>query len=151
MIIDPVPTWEESSSFEGWKKEILIWMRAKGRQEGKTQMLIEYLKKETFRKGLKELVINEFVENEDFQYESIDSIPTILKKIKEYIDESKWNKTFKLVKDFKEFKQKHDENNKEYISRFKTMETRVKNVAIEMPKLWMAAELVTRSKMNLVS
>ena len=98
--IDPVPAWETTTSFEGWKKEILIWTRAKGRQERKTQMLIEYLKKDSDRKGLKELVINEFVENEHFKYEEIDSIQTILEKIREHIDDSKWNKTVQLVKRF---------------------------------------------------
>ena len=31
--IDPVPTWDETTSFEGWKKEIMIWTRAKGRRK----------------------------------------------------------------------------------------------------------------------
>ena len=146
--IDPVPMWEETTSFEGWKKELMIWSRAKGRQERKTQLLVEYLKKETTRKGLKELVINEFVENEDFKYESPDSIQFILDKIKVFIDESKWNKTVKLVKDFKEFKQNEDEKNKDFVTRFSTMETRMKNAGSELPKMWMAAELVSKSKMN---
>ena len=65
--IDPVPTWEETTSFEGWKKEISIWSKARGRQERKTQMLVEYLKKDS-RSGLKEVIVNEFIENESVQY-----------------------------------------------------------------------------------
>ena len=95
--IDPVPMWEESTSFEGWKKEIMIWSRARGRPERKTQLLVEHLKKDTIRKGLKEMVINEFVENEAFQFENPDAIKIILEQIKEFIDETKWNKTIKLV------------------------------------------------------
>ena len=145
--IDPVPTWEESTSFEGWKKEVMIWSKAKGRPERKTQMLVEYLKKDT-RKGMKELVVNEFIENEEFDYENETALNTILDKIKDFIDESKWNKTIKLVKDFKLFKQEDGEKNKEFVTRFTTFETRMKNVGTELPKFWLAAELVTRSKMN---
>ena len=145
--IDPVPTWEESISFEGWKKEILIWCKARGRQERKTQMMVEYLKKDS-RQGLKEMIVNEFIENEDFNYEDTNSIKTILSKIKEFIDESKWNKTLKLVKDFKNFRQEETEKNKEYVTRFTTLETRMKNAGTELPKMWLAAEMMTRSRLN---
>ena len=145
--IDPVPTWEESTSFQGWKKEILIWSKARGRPERKTQMLLEYLKKDP-RKGLKELAVNEFIENDQFSFEDESALSVILNKIGDFIDESKWNKTIKLVKDFKNFKQEESENNKEFVTRFTTMETRMKNVGTELPKLWLAAELVTRSKLN---
>ena len=70
--------------------------------------------------------INEFVENEHFKYEDKEAIQTIMEKIRELIDDSKWNKTVKLVKDFHDFKQKDEEKSKEYIARFATMETRVK-------------------------
>ena len=146
--IDPVPMWEESTSFEGWKKEIMIWSRARGRPERKTQLLVEHLKKDTIRKGLKEMVINEFVENEAFQFENPDAIKIILEQIKEFIDETKWNKTIKLVKDFGEMKQGESENNKEFITRFSMMETRMKNAGSLLPGRWLAAELVSKSRMN---
>ena len=145
--IDPVPTWDETTSFEGWKKEIMIWSKAKGRQERKTQMLVEYLKKDA-RKGLKELVVNEFIENEQFNYEDQNALIAILEKIKEFVDESKWNKTIKMVKDFKNFKQEENEKNKDFVTRFTTFETRMRNCDTELPKMWLAAEMMTRSKLN---
>ena len=146
--IDPVPIWDETTSFEGWKKELLIWSRARGRQERKTQLLVEYLKKETSRKGLKELVVNEFIENENFHYEASNAIQCILDKIRDFMDESKWNKTVQLVKDFRDFKQENEEKSKDFVTRFSTMETRMKNASSELPKLWLAAELLTKSRIN---
>ena len=59
--IDPVPTWEESTSFQDWKKEITIWRKA----ERKTREDLEYLKKDP-RTGTKELAVNEFIEHNQF-------------------------------------------------------------------------------------
>ena len=143
--IDPVPTWDESTSFEGWKKEIKVWSKSKGRQERKTQMMIEYLKKDP-RKGIKELVVNEFIENESFQYESTSAIDNILQKIKEYIDDTKWNKTVAAVKEFDELERKDGEDSKTFVTRFTSMETKLKNISVEMPKMWLSAYLLKKAK-----
>ena len=110
-------------------------------------MLLEHLKKDQ-RKGMKELIVNEFIENEDFKYEDGNSIEIILDKIKDFIDETKWNKTVKLVKEFRSFKQDENEKNRDYVTRFNTFETRMKNTGTELPKMWLAAEMMTRSNLN---
>ena len=69
------------------------------------------------------------------QYEASNAIQCILNKIRNFIDESKWNKTVKLVKDFIDLKQENEEKNKDFVTRFSTMETRMKNAGSELPKL----------------
>ena len=104
--IDPVPVLDESTSYGGWKKEVLIWSKAKGRQDRKTQLLIEYLKKCLSSKGLRDLAINKFIEHYDFEYENPNASEIILEKVKEHFEESRWKKTLSLVKECRNMKHK---------------------------------------------
>ena len=121
--LDPPPGWDTGISVEGWSRSVLIWAEAKAKPERKVQALVELLKKEK-REGIKEMVVAEVVENSDFDYKAEDGVERILKKIKELLDESRWSKISSLVDEFKEFKQIDGEGNKEFVSRFSTLESR---------------------------
>ena len=124
--LEPVPSWDEIVSLDGWIRSVKIWAKITACSEKKTQALLEALKKEK-RDGLKEMVIAEFIENLDFKYEDPDSIDKILNKIKDWLDDSKWTKMTSLVEDFCHFKQKSAETYQEYIGRFSTLEIKLKN------------------------
>jgi hypothetical protein len=105
------------------------------------------LKKEK-REGVKEMVVAEVVENADFDCKDEDGVNKILKKIKELVDESRWSKMSSLVEDFKSFKQKEGEGNQEFVSRFSTLETKMKNEKGGMNNIWLAASLMTSSNLS---
>ena len=65
--LEPPPSWDEQVSLDGWIRSVRIWARNNVKPEKKTQALLEALKKEK-RDGLKEMIIAEFIENNDFQY-----------------------------------------------------------------------------------
>ena len=106
--IDPVPSWDDDESFEGWYKEVKVWSKSRGKAVRKVQLLVEYIKKDS-KRGLREVVITEFIENKDFDFEDDRALETILKKVKEHIQESNWKKTIALVKDLRDIKQKENE------------------------------------------
>ena len=122
---DPVPEWDEDESYDGWHKEVKVWSRSKGSSVRKVQLLIEYLKKDN-KRGLKELVITEFVENREFDFEANDSIDVILNKVEDHIRESKREKTILLVKEIKTLKQLPKETNKDFIMKFSKLESKIK-------------------------
>ena len=145
--LDPPPGWDTGISVEGWSRSVLIWAEAKAKPERKVQALVELLKKEK-REGVKEMVVAEVVENSDFDYKAEDGVERILKNIKELLDESRWSKISSLVDEFKEFKQKDGEGNKEFVSRFSTLESRLKNEKVGMTNMWLAAVLLKSSGLS---
>ena len=145
--LEPPPTWDEGVSLEGWIRSVEVWSKNKARPEKKTQALLEALKKEK-REGVKEMVIAEFIENQNFCYEDIQGVEKILRKIKEWLDESKWKKVTNLIDNFCEFKQNAGEKYQEYVGRFSTLEVKLKNQAVIIPNLFMAAFLMKKSRLT---
>ena len=123
--IDPPPAWEESMSVQAWIKSVKIWAQVQARPERKVMMLLELLKKEDKRVGVKQMIISEICENLEFDYQSEDGIKIILEKISEFMDDSKWNRCVELTDELFNFKRKDGENNKAYIARFSTLETKL--------------------------
>ena len=145
--LDSPSTWDKGVSIESWSRRVHIWAEAKAKPERKIQALVEMLKKEK-REGVKEMILAEVVENSDFNYKDEDGISKILNKIKDLVDESRWCKVSSLVEEFKNFKQKEGEGNQVYVSRFSTLETKMKNEKVGMSNVWLAATLMKSSKLT---
>ena len=123
---EPPPTWEKTISFAGWRRSVEIWAESNLKPSKKANMLLELLKKDTDHCGLKEMVIQEIIENEEFDYKNEEVISEILDKIESFVEESKWTKNVKLAKELMEFKQNSDEDLIKYIMRFTAMEAKLK-------------------------
>ena len=124
--VDPPPEWEQSMSFDAWSRSVLIWAEIRAKPQRKAQVLIELLKKEK-KKGVKDIVISEIVENREFDYKDDRVIEHILEKIKEFLEESEWSRKLVLAKEFENFSQKEGESNKDFIGRFVNLETKLRN------------------------
>ena len=109
-------------------------------------MLIEMLKKDEKRKGLKEMIVSEIVEDREFDYRDEKVVDTILDRIEEFMEESKWTRNLNIAKDFNNFSQKEGENNKDYIARFSALETKLKNEKVGISNTFMAAWLMIKSQ-----
>jgi len=72
----------------------------------KNQVLLKQINKDKTWKGLKEMIVNEFLENAELKYSNKDTIEDIMGKVKEFVNENRWSKTVKLVNEFKKFKQR---------------------------------------------
>jgi hypothetical protein len=118
-------------------------MRAKPQR--KAQVLIELLKKEK-KKQIKDVVINDIVENRDFNYKDERVIENILEKIKDFLEESEWSRNLTLAKEFEKFSQKEAESNKDYIGRFGNLETKLRNEKVGMSNMFLAGWLMNKSR-----
>ena len=65
---DPPPVWEKKISFKGWKRSVLVWADSGMKASRKANILIESLKKNEEKEGLKEMIVEEVIENQDFDY-----------------------------------------------------------------------------------
>ena len=146
--IDPPPGWQESISYNAWARSIRVWSDVKAKPQRKTQLLIEMLKKDETRKGLKEMIISEVVENDEFDYKDEGAIDTILEKIKEFMEESEWTRNLALAKDFENFCQKDGETNRDYVGRFSNLETKLRNEKAGISNMFLAGWLMNRSKIS---
>ena len=139
------PVWG-CESFQAWRRRILIWDEETSIPEKKATMLIESLKKNVEQKGLKEMTEQDIIEDPNFDYKDGDVIKTIMDKIEEFIDESKWSKMIKLNKEFTNFKQGEDEKADEYVVRFGTLENKLKHEKVTMNEMFLATHLLNQSK-----
>ena len=81
------------------------WSDSNLKPSKKANLLLEMLKRDADHNGLKELIIQEVIENEDFDYRKPNVIIDILNKIEGFVEESKWTKNVRLAKEFYDFKQ----------------------------------------------
>ena len=114
----------------------------------KAQALIEDLKKNDKRKGLKEMIVNEIVENQEFDLESLDVIENIINKVKDFLQDSKWSRTILLADEFCKFQQKSSEDNRDFVVRFGNLETKLKNEKVGINSTFLAAVLLNTSSMT---
>ena len=87
--LDPPPTWDENMSPDAWARYVRIWNKAEVKPYRKAQALIEDLKKNDKRKGLKEMIVNEIVENQEFDLESLDVIENIINQTRKNLQACK--------------------------------------------------------------
>ena len=144
--LDPPPVWEESISFVAWSRSVQVWSDVNVKPQRKAQLLIEMLKKEEKKKGLKEMVVSEIIENKDFNYKDPDVITNILKKIEEFMEESEWTRNVSLAKEFEKLSQKEGESNREYVVRFSNIETKLKNEKVGISNIFLAGWLLNKSR-----
>lgn len=112
--LDPPPSWDENMSPEAWARYVRIWNKAEVKHYRKAQALIEDLKKNDKKKGLKEMIVNEIVENQEFDIESADVVENIIKRVQDFLQDSKWSRTILLADEFCKFKQKSSEDNRDF-------------------------------------
>ena len=148
MKLDPPPSWDETMSPEAWARHVRIWNKAEVKPYRKAQALIENLKKNEKRKGLKEMVVNEIVENDEFDLESNEVIENIIKKVKDFLQDSRWSRTIVLANEFCKFQQLNTEDNRDYVMRFGNLETKLKNEKVGINSTFLAAALLNKSRMS---
>ena len=144
--LDPPPTWDAEMSIEAWARYVRIWNKAEVKPYRKAQALIEDLKKNDKRKGLKEMVVNDIIENQEFDLESVYVVENIISKVKDFLQDSRWSRTVILADEFCKFEQTVNEENKDYISRFSILETKLRNEKVGINSTFMAAILLNKSK-----
>ena len=132
-------------SFDAWSRSVLIWAEARAKPQRKAQILIELLKKEK-KKGIKDIVICEIVENRDFDYKDEKVVENILEKIKEFLEESEWSRNLALSKEFDSFNQKEAETNKDFVGRFNNLETKLRNEKVGISNMFLASWLMNKSR-----
>ena len=119
---EPPPAWEKTISFAGWRRSVEVWANNFTKPSKKANLLLEMIKKDTDHSGLKELIIQEVIENEDFDYRKEDVVKVILDKIENFVEESKWTKNVRLAREFLDFKQQDGEDMLKYVVRFSALE-----------------------------
>ena len=145
---DPPPAWEKTISFLGWRRSVEVWADTNLKPSKKANLLLELIKKDTDHGGLKELIIQEVIENEEFDYKKEDVIKDILDKIEAFVEESKWTKNVKLAKELLDFKQKSDEDLVKYVIRFTALEAKLKNEKVQMNNMFKTSILLNQSNMG---
>ena len=146
--LDPPPSWDETMSPEAWARHVRIWNKAEVKPYRKAQALIEDLKKNEKRKGLKEMIVNEIVENADFDLESNEVIEKIISKVKDFLQDSRWSRTIILANEFCKLEQLSSEDNRDFVTRFGNLETKLKNEKVGINSTFLAATLLNKSKMS---
>ena len=146
--LDPPPAWEDTISFDAWARSVNIWSEVKAKPQRKAQLLIEMLKKDEKRKGMKEMIVSEVVENREFDYKDENVIENILSKIKDFMEESEWTRNVALAKDFENFCQKDGESNRDYIGRFSNLETKLRNEKAGISNMFLAGWIMNKSKIS---
>ena len=144
--IPEVPTWTKDMSCQAWIKEVEMWAESNAKPEKKAQALIEAIKKMEAQKGLKEFIINEIVEDLDFDRKAKDVVERILSKVKEFCNESQWTRMIKLANDFKNFARKSGDDNKEYVEKFSKLETQLRNEKVKLPNTFLTGILLKESR-----
>lgn len=145
---EPPPTWEKTISFSGWRRSVEVWAESNLKPSKKANLLLENLKKDVDHCGLKEMIIQEVIENEDFDYKNEDVVKEILDKIEAFVEESKWTKNVKLAKELLEFKQKSDEDPIKYVIRFTAWEAKLKNEKVQMSNMFKTGILLNQSNLS---
>ena len=145
---EPPPAWEKTISFSGWRRSVEVWAESNLKPSKKANLLLENLKKDVDHCGLKEMIIQEVIENEDFDYKNEDVVKEILDKIEAFVEESKWTKNVKLAKELLEFKQKSDEDPIKYVIRFTALEAKLKNEKVQMSNMFKTGILLNQSNMS---
>ena len=145
---DPPPVWEKSISFAGWRRSVEIWSETSLKPAKKANLLLENLKKDTEHSGLKELIIQEVIENEEFDYRNENVVKNILDKIEAFVEESKWTKNVRIAREFMDFKQEASEDMLKYVVRFSALEAKLKNEKILMSNMFKTGVLLNQSKIG---
>ena len=143
--IDPPPTWDENMSVDAWARYVRIWNKVEAKPFRKVQALVEMLKKDS-KKGLKEMIVNEVIENKEFDLESRNAVENIIKKVREFTAESLWSRNVLIADEFCKFEQKVGESNIHYISCFGNLETRLKTEEVDLKGRFLAAILLNKSR-----
>ena len=145
---DPPPVWEKTISFSGWRRSVELWSDSSLKPSKKAHLLLEMLKKDTDHGGLKELIVQEVIENEEFDFKRADVIKVMLDIIEAFVEESKWTKNVKLAREFCEFKQETGEDTTKYVIRFSAFEAKLKNEKVSMSNLFKTGFLLNQSKLG---
>ena len=92
------------------------------------------------------MVVNDIIENQEFDLESVYVVENIISKVKDFLQDSRWSRTVILADEFCKFEQTVNEENKDYISRFSILETKLRNEKVGINSTFMAAILLNKSK-----
>ena len=151
--VEDCPTKRKSTSLVAWIDEVLLWNETiNGSSESirakKYLKFVDSVRKSEDCKDLQNLIEVDFVENQSFDKKGEDVIKTIVEKVKEKLGQSDIEKCSDAWLDFINVKQELDESAQSFITRFEKLETKLRNVKINIPNKALAIHLMTKSNME---
>ena len=145
----PVPEWNQDMSFEAWKRKIFNFKAQSSMNENQKLILIlESLKKNKEREELKDWIIQEIDEDVTFDKNHADAISNLIEKMKGKFEASKWKKTGENWEELIKFQIKEDETPKQYLSRFKQLESKIKNAKTSISPHYLAQHFLARANLD---
>ena len=145
----PVPEWNKDMSFEAWKRNILMFRDQSPMNETqKLTMILESLKKNKEREEIKDWIIQEIDEDITFDKNHADAISNLIEKMKGKFEVSRWKKTGEIWEELIKFQIKEDETPKQYLSRFKQLESKIKNAKTSISPHYLAQHFLSRANLD---
>ena len=145
----PVPEWNQDMSFEAWKRKIFNFKSQSSMNENQKLILIlESLKKNNEREELKDWIIQEIDEDITFDMTHDDAISKLIEKMEGKFEVSKWKKTGEIWEELIKFQIKEDETPKQYLRRFKQLESKIKNARTTISPQYLAHHFLLRANLD---
>ena len=111
-------------------------------------LILESLKKNTERQELKDWIIQDINEDTTFDMTHEDAISKLIEKMEGKFEVSKWKKTGKIWEELIKFQIKEDETPKQYLSRFKQLESKIKNVKTIISPQYLVHHFLLRANLD---
>merc|ERR1711994_154525 len=145
----PVPEWNQDMSFEAWKRKIFNFRSQSSMNENQKLILIlESLKKNNEREELKDWIIQEIDEDATFDMTHDDAISNLIEKMEGKFEVSKWKKTGEIWEELIKFEIKEGETPKQYLSRFKQLESKIKNARMSISPQYLAHHFLMKANLD---
>ena len=111
-------------------------------------LILESLKKNKEREELKDWVIQEIDEDNTFDMNHEDAISKLIEKMEGKFEVSKWKKTGEIWEELIKFQIKEDETPKQYLSRFKQLESKIKNARTTISPQYLGHHFLLRANLD---
>ena len=111
-------------------------------------LILESLKKNTERQELKDWIIQEIDEDDTFNIAHEDAITRLICKMEGKFETSKWRKTGEIWKELNNFQIKEGEMPKQYLGRFKQLESKIKNTKTIISAQYLRHHFLSRADLD---
>ena len=136
-------------TFKVWKQKIVNFKTQSSMNENQKLILIlESLKKNTERQDLKDWVIQQIDEDITLDMNQEDVISKLIEKMEGKFEISKWKKTGEIWEELVKFQMKEDKTPKQYLSRFKQLESEIKNAKMTILPQYLGHHFLDRANLD---
>ena len=111
-------------------------------------LILESLKKNTKRQELKDWVIQQIDRDTTFDMTQEDAISKLIEKIEGKFEVSNWKKTGEIWEELIKFQIQEDEMPKQYLSRFKQLESKIKNARTTISPQYLGHHFLLRANLD---